>query len=40
MAGSDLLKHTVTPEVTYEFIPEEDQSDFPQFDALDTIARQ
>jgi LPS-assembly protein len=39
MAGSDLLKHTVTPEVTYEFIPEEDQSDFPQFDTLDTIAR-
>jgi LPS-assembly protein len=39
IAGSDRLKHTVTPEITYEFTPEEDQADYPQFDAVDSIER-
>ncbi len=37
MAGSDRLKHTVTPEVIYEFTPDQDQTDLPQFDTIDTI---
>jgi LPS-assembly protein len=37
MGGSDRLKHAVTPEIVYEYIPEEDQSDFPSFDELDRI---
>ena len=39
VAGNDLLKHTITPEVVYEFIPEEDQSDYPEFDPLDRIEK-
>jgi LPS-assembly protein len=39
LAGSDRLKHALTPEVVYEFTPEEDQSDFPEFDELDRIER-
>lgn len=37
MAGCDRLKHAVTPEIVYEYTPDEDQSDFPQFDELDDI---
>jgi LPS-assembly protein len=33
MGGCDKLKHAVTPEITYEFIPEVDQSSYPNFDA-------
>jgi LPS-assembly protein len=39
LAGSDRLKHALTPEVVYTFTPEEDQSDFPEFDDLDRIKR-
>jgi LPS-assembly protein len=39
LGGSDRLKHTIIPEVTYEFIPDEDQGDFPVFDSLDRIER-
>jgi LPS-assembly protein len=39
MGGSDLLKHAITPEIIYEFIPEEDQSEYPVFDAIDRIER-
>lgn len=39
LAGSDRLKHAVTPEVVYEYTPEDDQSDFPEFDELDRIER-
>lgn len=39
LAGSDRLKHALTPEVVYEFTPEEDQTDFPEFDDLDRIER-
>ncbi|MEJ2158540.1 MAG: LPS assembly protein LptD [Desulfobacteraceae bacterium] len=39
LAGNDRLKHALTPEVVYEYTPEEDQSDFPEFDELDRIER-
>ncbi len=39
LAGNDRIKHALTPEVVYEFTPEEDQSDFPEFDELDRIER-
>jgi LPS-assembly protein len=34
IGGCDKLKHAVTPEVTYEFTPEVDQSSYPNFDAM------
>ena len=39
IGGSDLIKHAITPEVIYEYIPEEDQSDYPVFDTIDRIER-
>jgi len=39
IGGSDRLKHAITPEIIYEFTPEEDQSDYPEFDAIDRIER-
>ncbi len=32
IGGSDLLKHAITPEIIYAFIPEQDQSEYPVFD--------
>lgn len=40
IAGTDRLKHAITPEVVYEYTPDDDQTDFPQFDELDRIERQ
>lgn len=40
IAGSDRLKHAITPEVVYEYTPDDDQTDFPEFDELDRIDRQ
>ena len=39
LAGCDRLKHSITPQVVWEYVPDEDQSEFPQFDALDRIER-
>ena len=39
LAGADRLKHAISPEIVYEYIPEKDQSEYPQFDSLDTIER-
>jgi LPS-assembly protein len=39
IGGSDRLKHAITPEIIYEYIPEEDQSEYPVFDAIDRIER-
>jgi LPS-assembly protein len=36
-ARIDRLKHAVTPEIHYSYTPEQDQGDFPQFDAVDFI---
>ena len=34
------IKHAITPQVIYQYIPEKDQSNkYPQFDAIDNIAR-
>lgn len=39
-AGCDRLKHTIKPRVVYEYIPEQDQADLPQFDEDDRIEAQ
>lgn len=36
----DAIKHTVRPRVVYEYIPDVDQSDLPNFDAIDRIENQ
>jgi LPS-assembly protein len=33
IGGCDKLKHAITPEITYEYTPEVDQSSYPNFDA-------
>ncbi|UCH20229.1 MAG: LPS-assembly protein LptD [Deltaproteobacteria bacterium] len=33
----DRIKHVILPEIAYDFIPDQDQSDLPQFDDLDLI---
>lgn len=33
------IRHTIEPEVVYEYIPEVDQSGLPQFDPIDNIAK-
>ncbi len=35
--GVEKIKHIVRPKITYEFTPEEDQDEFPDFDATDRI---
>ncbi len=35
----DRFKHTVRPQIVYTYIPEEDQSDYPYFDAKDRILK-
>lgn len=37
--GFDRIKHAITPELDYIYIPEDDQSDLPDFDILDRIER-
>lgn len=39
LAGNDKLKHAINPQVVYEFIPETDQDDLPEFDDTDRIER-
>lgn len=38
MGASDQIKHAITPQVFYEYIPEKDQSELPEFDDYDRIA--
>lgn len=33
------VRHTVEPEIVYEYIPEVEQEDLPQFDSIDNIAK-
>ncbi|MEA3280725.1 MAG: LPS assembly protein LptD [Thermodesulfobacteriota bacterium] len=35
----DRIKHTVTPQVVYDYIPGKDQSKYPGFDSVDNIAK-
>jgi LPS-assembly protein len=37
-AGCDRLKHAIKPQVVYEYTPDQEQEDLPQFDDLDRIA--
>ncbi|MFO7767283.1 MAG: LPS assembly protein LptD [Pelovirga sp.] len=36
--GLGLMRHSINPEIFYEYIPDEDQSHIPQFDSFDRIA--
>lgn len=36
--ASGLMRHSINPEIFYEYIPDEDQSHIPQFDSFDRIA--
>ena len=36
-AGADRVQHLLRPQVVYEYIPDQDQSDLPQFDGTDRI---
>ena len=38
-AGHDRLKHSIRPQVVYEYIPDQDQEDLPRFDDWDRIER-
>jgi LPS-assembly protein len=38
--GYDRVKHAITPELVYTYIPDADQNDLPRFDTLDRIERQ
>jgi LPS-assembly protein len=33
----DKINHVITPKIRYQYLPESDQSDFPQFDEFDNI---
>ncbi|MCF8031377.1 MAG: LPS-assembly protein LptD, partial [Desulfohalobiaceae bacterium] len=35
-----MLKHSVRPEATYDYVPEVDQTDLPEYDSLDRIGKQ
>jgi LPS-assembly protein len=37
LGSMERLRHTLVPELTYAYIPEEDQSDIPEFDSYDQI---
>ena len=37
--GIDKIKHGISPEVSYSFIPEKDQDDLPEFDGSDRIGK-
>jgi len=36
--GAQPVKHTIIPEFSYEYIPDTDQSEYPDFDSIDRIA--
>lgn len=38
--GTEKIKHTLRPQVTFAYVPEEDQEDLPSFDDLDRIANE
>ena len=39
MGSVDRIKHTVRPHIVYEYLPDKDQTSYPDFDATDRIAR-
>lgn len=40
IATIDRIKHNILPEISYDYIPDQDQGDLPQFDALARIDEQ
>ena len=40
IANIDQIKHNILPEISYDYIPDQDQDDLPQFDALARIEEQ
>jgi LPS-assembly protein len=38
--GFDRVKHVITPDIGYQYRPEEDQKDYPYFDPLDRLTAQ
>jgi LPS-assembly protein len=40
IADIDRIKHSILPEISYDYIPDQDQKDLPQFDALARIDEQ
>ena len=36
-SGQNRLKHTLTPRINYNYIPDYDQTDYPEFDYIDRI---
>jgi LPS-assembly protein len=38
VAAADRIRHSIKPQVIYEYVPNQDQSDLPYFTALDRIA--
>jgi len=39
-AYAEKIKHEITPEIEYTYLPEEDQENLPKFDKTDTIQRE
>lgn len=39
LGAIDKIKHSVTPKLTYNYIPEKDQTDLPSFDGADRISK-
>ncbi|MDP3285923.1 MAG: LPS assembly protein LptD, partial [Desulfobacterales bacterium] len=35
----DSIKHSIKPQIVYNFIPDEEQTDYPYFDSIDRIAK-
>ncbi len=38
-SGIDKIKHTVRPQIIYNYIPEQDQGEYPYFDYVDRVAK-
>lgn len=36
-SGSEAIRHTLIPELRYAYVPDHDQSDYPDFDAIDRL---
>ncbi|MFO7839340.1 MAG: LPS assembly protein LptD [Desulfosalsimonadaceae bacterium] len=36
-AGANPIKHTIIPELRYEYVPDTDQSEYPEFDTIDRL---
>ena len=39
LGGVDRIRHSIRPQVVYDYIPNEDQDKFPDFDSIDSILK-